>query len=127
MSISRIVVAGGPAEGWYVIANKGPELFVTDDGLDIIRLDIPFMPSGKWKATSVYSSRGKLIGSWDYMAPYMAAGIPMTFKNGNPLYHMGDIDRGSHRMHGAGLLRVSRAVMVRQPDGRWNFHNPARR
>ncbi len=125
MSISRTVAAGGPIEGWYVIENRGPPLFVTNE-LGIIRLDMPFMPSSKWKATNVYSSHSKFIGSWYDMAPRMASGIPMTLKNENPLYYMGDLDHGTYRVHGAGLLRVSRAVMARQLDGRWKFHNPVR-
>jgi hypothetical protein len=115
--------------GYYVKMRQGAPYFITGDG-QMIRTDMPFEPSDSWVATGIYSSRGSYIGQWVDFAPrasdlksfYRAgSGFPFTFKNGKSLYFIGDIDHGTSRIQGNGILNIQRASFERQPDGRWNF------
>lgn len=127
-SISRVAAAGGPLSGWYVIQDTGPPLFIESNDHCIIRLDMPFEPSGDWLADAVWerhaNGRMKFFARWHdaVCCPAFQGAVP-RFKNGDPMYYLADIDHGTSRVHGEGLLRVSRAQVKRQPDGRWNFYH----
>jgi hypothetical protein len=121
-TIDRALAAGGPVDGYYVILDAPHPIFVTAGDANIIRLDIPFEPSGQWRATSIHNSRGKRLSDWHTFAQqYADMDLPTTFKNGKPMYLIGDLDHGTSRVQSDGILRIQRAKIARQADGRWNF------
>lgn len=98
-TIDRSLAQGGPVNGYYVILQHGAPYFITGADANIIRLDMPFEPSGQWRARAVYNSHFKRLADWSLFAAHAADNqIPMTYKNGNPLYFIGDFDHGTDRV-----------------------------
>lgn len=59
-SIDRRTAQGGPVDG-YLVTTESRKYFITAGDAYIIRLDMPFSPSGKWLARAVYSSRNAYL------------------------------------------------------------------
>ena len=92
----------------------GAEEMALHADMSISRPHIGLAPSGKWKAAALYERRG---GWTRYVEPIgrtldrlrageMQSPEAWRFKNGKPRYFLGDIDHGSGRVWGAGLLYI---------------------
>lgn len=119
-TISRDVARGVAVPGFLLTAKSGKRYFITADGGNIVRLDMAFEPSGKWRAVAVYTSRGAYLSDWStFASAYAGTDKPMAHKNGAPLYCLGDFDHGSRRSWGDGIASIRRATFSRHADGFW--------
>lgn len=119
-TISRHAARGASVPGFLIVTKQGHRYFVTADDANIIRLDMPFEPSGQWRARCVYTSRGAYLSGWYDFAPRASSGgFPMLYKNGKPMYFLGDWDHGTARGWGDGMTSIRRAMFSRGTDGRW--------
>ena len=103
----------------YLVTTKRNRYYVTP-AAEIVRLDMPFSPSGQWRARAVYAAtfgRFHRLADWfTFAAQAVSAGIPMRFKNGKPMYYLGDNDHGTDRIQGDGIISIHRATMNPDPD-----------
>ena len=118
-TISRFTARGERIGGYLLAADRG-RYFITGDDANIIRLDMPFEPSGKWRAAAVYTSRGAYLSDWRTFADaFSGTDKPLRFKSGKAMYYLGDLDHGTSRVWGVGIGSVRRANFSRCADGYW--------
>lgn len=116
-----------PVHGVLLTAGRG-RFFITHIHEQIIRLDMPFSPTDDWTAFAVYTARGRYVWSWAGFVARLnkilfrgSAPIVFCFKNGKPRYRLGDIDHGTRRIWGDGILDARLVAMRQKPDRTWEF------
>ena len=115
-----------PVHGVLLDAGCG-RFFITHDRARIIRLYMPFSPTDDWTAFAIYTARGRRVWRWTGFVEHLrmvgkeVAPLVFRYKNGKPRYRLGDIDHGTVRVWGDGILDAKLATMRQKPDHTWEF------
>ncbi len=88
-----------------------PAHLIVDEQYNIIRTDIPgFKASGHWKFKGLVKRLNN--GPYGYSEDWAVAKIadktmpPLIYKNGTPKFLIADLDHGTYRHQGDGVVRA---------------------
>lgn len=90
----------------YRIQDETGYFDVTDDG-NIIRLDQKdFKPSGQWKLRGIVDNRHRMVVHFPSLFNWLMMRPSLKLKNGKPRYHVADLDHGTNRVWGSGIIGI---------------------
>lgn len=93
----------------YIRTKYGDEYHVTEPEGNIIRLDQPgFKPSGDWKLLGIQHVLRSQFIPLNQLTDRTLLCLPLRYKNGNPQYTVRDLDHGSTRVWGHGIVAIQR-------------------